>query len=309
MQDTLKQEIIAAAEAYRVDKGMDQKAFAKFAGVNYSYYNVVRGGKFVYGATVIDDAFFRTIARAIGFQLETIYWPHRDTAQYVDVMTALHQAREKIEPRMIVGETGCGKTYAIDRFCEQNPIGVYRVTVTDYDTIRDILEEVVKTLGIKIEARRGALLRGVCAALREQAAGGRKVMLIIDEAENTKVPGLKAYKALYDLLKDFAALVLVGTPELPEKLETLRRKGVAGIPQFIRRFKAKTTRLEAVDRSFPDFRDTVADAGVWRLASRLCDNYGELYDYLEPALREAREGGEELTEQAFREMYNLSKAM
>lgn len=309
MKDTLKRSIIEAAEAYRADKGMDQKAFSKFARVNYSYYNAARSGKFVYGKTVIDDAFFRTIARAIGFQLETVYWPHRDTAQYVDVMTALHYSREKVEPRMIIGETGCGKTYAIDRFCEKNPVGVYRVTVNDYDTIRDILEEIIKALGVKIEARRGALLRGVCAALREQAIGGRKVMLIIDEAENTKVPGLKAYKALYDLLKDFAALVLVGTPELPEKLESLRRKGVAGMPQFIRRFKAKTTRLEAVNRSFPDFRDTVSDDGIWRLASRLCDNYGELHDYLEPALREAQENGEELTEESFREMYNLSKAV
>ncbi len=309
MQFAQKQSIMQAAEAYREEKGLDQKAFAKLAGVNYSYYNVARGGSFSFGKTVLGDAFFRKIARAIGYQLETVYWPHRDTAQFVDITTALYEAREAVEARMILGETGCGKTYAIDRFCEQNPVGVYRVTVNDYDTIHDILREIAKSLEIKTSARRGALLREVCGVMREQAARGQKVMLIIDEAENTKIPGIKAYKALYDLLRDFASLVLVGTPELAKRLDMLRRKEVLGMPQFIRRFKAKTTRLEAVNTAFKDFRDAVADSGVWRLVSRLCENYGELHDYLEPALREAQENGEELTEATFREMYNLPATM
>lgn len=309
MQTALKQSIIRAAEGYRAEKGLDQKTFAKLAGVSYSYYNVARGGRFAYGTTVIDDGFFRSIARAIGYPLERVYWPHRDTPQFVDMTAALYEARNTVEARMILGETGCGKTYAIDRFCEQNPAGVYRVTVNDYDTIRDIFDEIARAAGIKTTARRGALLREVCGVLREQAAKGLRVMLIVDEAENTKVAGLKAYKALYDLLRGCVSLVLVGTPELAERLDRLRKRGVPGMPQFIRRFKARTTRLEAVDTAFREFRDTVADAGLWRLAARLCENYGELRDYLEPALREAHENGEELTEAAFREMYNLPAAV
>lgn len=309
MQDTLKDSIMGAVKAYMATNGMNGADFARRAGVNKSYFNVAYNGKYTFQSTTIPDSFFHKVAQAAAYSIRLTYFPHRDTPQYIDATNALYEARDKVEPHMIIGETGCGKTYAVDRFCEQNPVGVFRVTVNDYDTIRDILEEIAKSIGLQTTARRGALLRQVCRALKELAASGLKVILIIDEAENTKVPGLKAYKALYDLLKGFASLVLAGTPDLLKKLEMLKRKGVEGMPQFIRRFKAKTTLLESVNRSFPDFNGIVSDAGVWRLATSMCDNYGELHDYLEPAIREAQENNEELNEAFFRELYNLPKAI
>lgn len=309
MQDTLKDSIMSAVKAYMAANNLNGADFIRRAGVNKSYFSAAHNGKYTYQSTAIPVSFFHKVAQAAAYSIRLTYFPHRDTPQYIDATNALCEARDKVEPRMIIGETGCGKTYAVDRFCEQNPIGVFRVTVNDYDTIRDILGEIAKAQGLQVTARRGALLRQVCGALKELAMSGVKVVLIVDETENTKTPGIRAYKALYDLLKGFAALVLVGTPDLLRRLEILKRKEIGGMPQFIRRFKAKTTALESVNRSFPDFKSIVSNAGVWRLATSMCDNYGELHDYLEPAIREARENNEELNEAFFRELYNLSEAI
>ena len=77
------------------------------------------------------------------------------------------------------------------------------------------------------------------------------------------------------------------------------------MPQFIRRFKANTVKLVPVARKYEAFLSKVEDMKLRELLSQIADNYGELHDYLERALREADESGEPLTEALFRETYNL----
>lgn len=37
-------------------------------------------------------------------------------------------------------------------------------------------------------------------------------MLILDEGENTKLPGIRAYKAIYDMIKGYAAFAIAEPP-------------------------------------------------------------------------------------------------
>ena len=156
---------------------------------------------------------------------------------------------------MVLGETGCGKTYAIDRFCGANPVGVYRITVNDCDTLRDVLAELVKLLRIDTKAKNGSLLRVICETLRERAMRGERPILIFDEVENLK-----------------------------------------------------RTALAPIDRRYLDFMEQIKDEELRQLLSRIADNYGELHDYLERAMREADEQGEPLTVELFKEMYNIKTA-
>lgn len=304
METTVKDGIIAAAKSYMAEYDMSASNFAGRADVGKSYLSNALNGKYIYQNTTIPDSFFRKIAATVGYKLEASYWEHVDTDQYVQIMDTLNEARERVEARMIVGETGSGKTYAVDRFCAQNPVGVYRVTVNDYDTVYDIMTVMYELLRIEAPVKRGARLRGVGRELRKRAMEGERPIVIIDEAENTKIPGIKTYKALYDMFAGQVAFVLVCTEELPRRLAKMKNR-VEGMPQFIRRFKANTVKLVPVARKYEAFLSKVEDMKLRELLSQIADNYGELHDYLERALREADESGEPLTEALFRETYNL----
>lgn len=306
METLTKDSIIAAAKAFMTEYDMKPSDFARRADVNKSYLSVALRGTYVYQNTTMPDSFFRKIAAAANFKLEASYWEHVDTEQYVQIINTLTEARERIEARMIVGQTGSGKTYAVDRYCAMNPVGVYRITVNDYDTVHDIMTVMYELLGIEAPVKRGARLRGVGRELRKRAVEGERPIVIIDEAENTKIPGIKSYKALYDMFAGQVAFVLVCTDELPKRLEKMKSK-VEGMPQFIRRFKANTVELIPVDRGYQAFLAKVDDPNLRILLLRLADNYGELHDYMERALREAAESGEPLTEDLFRVIYNLPK--
>ena len=139
MENSIKDRIMSAADDYLRMNGLTAAELCRRAGVSASYYSVAAKGKYTYQDTEIKDVFFRKLASAIGMRLETSYWQHADTTQYVQIVNTLDEARERCEARMVLGETGCGKTYAIDRFCGANPVGVYRITVNDCDTLRDVL--------------------------------------------------------------------------------------------------------------------------------------------------------------------------
>lgn len=308
MENSIKDRIMSAADDYLRMNGLTAAELCRRAGVSASYYSVAAKGKYTYQDTEIKDVFFRKLASAIGMRLETSYWQHADTTQYVQIVNTLDEARERCEARMVLGETGCGKTYAIDRFCGANPVGVYRITVNDCDTLRDVLAELVKLLRIDTKAKNGSLLRVICETLRERAMRGERPILIFDEVENLKRTGIKAIKAVYDGVRYVVPVVLVGTPDFAVALQNLKNKGVKGMAQFIRRFKAGQTALAPIDRRYLDFMEQIKDEELRQLLSRIADNYGELHDYLERAMREADEQGEPLTVELFKEMYNIKTA-
>lgn len=115
---------------------------------------------------------------------------------------------------MIIGEKGCGKTTAIDQYCKANPTNTFRVTINAEDGIRDILEEIGRLLDLDLPMQKGARLRLIGSEFRRRALCGERNMLILDEGENTKLPGIRAYKAIYDMIKGYAAFAIAGTADL-----------------------------------------------------------------------------------------------
>ena len=62
-----------------------------------------------------------------------------------------------------------------------------------------------------------------------------------------------------------------------------------------------------MDRKYTPFMDLVEDIRLRKLLVGLCDNYGELHDFLEPAILSAKKDGKPLTEEYFRTMYCIAK--
>lgn len=305
-----KQTIVKAAQAYMADKGISQNELAKLTGVNASYLSSIMKGVFTFTnsrtgeESPIADKWFQAIADRIGLKLTKEYWPLVKTEQFVDIVKELTEAKESATTRIIVGETGCGKSYTVDRFRQAYPQGTYVVTCNQNDTISDLIRKMQKVLKVSFDGSVSYRIDRISMELSRIADNGQQPVLIFDEAEYLSTRGLLSIKTIYDYLKGICGIVLIGTDDILNKLEKTKRK--EGMPQFIRRFKAGIRNVRPIDRTFSKFFEGRGYAkDLIKLLRQNADNYGELADFLEPALRESDRQGCPLTKEFFESMFYL----
>lgn len=308
-----KEHIIQAAQAYVKEKGMSNNDLARLSNINPAYIsNMMRG---LYFVTVkgqnspIADKWFKQLAAAIGLKLQKEYWKTIITPQFEEITSYLEAAKENGTSGMLIGETGCGKTYAVNKFVNMHPMHTYRLTVSKLHTLPFILEQLLEKLGLHEKGRSANKLDRIITYLQRLKHEGENVIIILDEAENLRTPVFGMVKAMYDGIVNYCSIVLIGTSELTEKMERMKRKNRDGFPQFCRRFKAGTRQLEPINsrKSFEEFftMSGISDVGLQKLLLLECENYGELHDYVEPAIKEAERLGEPLTEDLFRLIYKM----
>lgn len=303
-----KNSIVSHAIAWMNDKGITQSDFAKHAKINPAYLSNILRNVYSIEDTPISDKWFMQIAKTIGFSVAKQYWGLVKTKEFEKIIYELLVAKKSTGVAAIVAETGFGKTYAVERFCQVHPLHTYRVVVNNLYKVRDILNDIAEKMGTPQRYYPIDTLGGIGRKLRDLKMQGHSPIIIIDEAENLKVPQLQTLKGLIDIVTGYASIVLIGTGQLLASLNRLKRKNEQGIPQFMRRIKAGVRIIETTNDFTQFFHHfEIKDKGLQRLLKEMCENYGELHDYLEPALREAGEREQELTEDFFRIMYNLPK--
>jgi hypothetical protein len=312
MKTEVKNQIIDALESYMAQHGMSANDVAKKSGVNGSYISNMRQRNFTVAAgngnTVeLADKYFESIARLIGYKLQKSYWEPVGTVQFKRIIATLEDARQYGYTNVVVGDTGCGKTYVAGLFAQNYPLEASIVTVGSADNIGDLLEKVCDKLHIATEKTKSRTLRAIARKMQEMKRDGLKPILIFDESEYMRQPALCNMKELYDSLNGIAAVVLMGTPQLIRHLDKMRKKDKDGIPQLYRRIKFGIRPLPAIDKSFKQFLGGF-DPAIARFVRENCDNYGELHDVLVPALREADRTGQPLTENLIRTMLNMPNA-
>ena len=284
---------------------------AKKSGVSGSYISNLRQGNYTVAAGAgnsveIADKYFESLAELIGYKLTKTYWEPVGTAQLKRVIATLQDAREFGYTNVIIGSTGCGKTYVANMFAQSFPMDVFIVTVGSQDNIGDLLEKVCDRLHIAIEKTKSRTLRAIARKMRDMKREGLKPTLIFDESEYMRQPALCNMKELYDNLNGVASIVLMGTDQLIRHIDKLRKKDKDGIPQLYRRIKFGIRPLPAIDRTFKQFLNAFAiDPAIGKFIRENCENYGELHDVLVPALREADRTGQPLTENLIRTMLNM----
>ena len=193
---------------------------------------------------------------------------------------------------VITGEIGSGKTTLIESFLKEVPADVVVAQINQTQvSVVDFLQAVLVQFGFApFKMRKAELISTLNDFLIEQYAAGRKVLLIVDEAQNLTMRVLEEVRLLsgVETTKDkVLRIILAGQPELNDKLNAPE---LAQLTQRVRlRFHLQTL-SEAETQAYIQHRLEVAGAGdrqifaadtfpiifrycggVPRLANTLCD--------------------------------------
>ena len=320
MTNELKTNIATAANRYMERKGLTAAKFSTLCDVNKSYMSYMLNGQLTYasGEAMVDipDKYFVAVARTIKFPLEKTYWPHVETREYLETMATLKEAKDEHSMKMLFIAAGAGKTYAFEEFKKENPLHTYTITMHIDLTVNDMFAELMGQLDIPNKGSKGAKRAQVIIKLREQRRDGYNPMIIIDEGENMNTRMRATIKGLIDALKQYASVVVLGTPDLEAIMKNAKEKGVDAGPQNYSRFLAGMVRIKPVqkkDLRFQPFFDGLADMGwpvedgLQELLCELCDDYRVLNLFLEPVIRKADKKGIRPTEDFFRLVHNMPK--
>src|SRR6516164_7087412 len=180
---------------------------------------------------------------------------------------------------VITGEIGSGKTTLIESFLKEVPadVVVAQINQTQVSAI-DFLQAVLVQFGFSpFKMRKGELISTLNNFLIEQYAAGRKVLLIVDEAQNLSMRVLEEIRMLSGVettKEKVLRIILAGQPELNHKLDDPALEQLA---QRVRlRFHLQNL-TEAETQSYIEHRLDVAGAGDRELFT--ADTFPEIFRY------------------------------
>ena len=309
MNTALKNQIVDALEQYLNKYEMSANVFADKTGINEAYISNMRNRSFTVGKTEIRNNWFEAVASKIGFELQKTYWKTQLTHQTTAMLAVLQDAKEFGYTNVIIGETGSGKSYTAKLFADVNPQHLFIIKVGSSDNLSDLIDKILEASKISTAKTKSKNINAIVKHFQKLKFEGHNPMIIFDECEFVKQPTLCMMKELVDALFKYCAIILIGTDELIDKLDRMRKRKKEGIRQFYRRLKFTIRILPSVDTTFKLFLNDIEDKALKEFLQRNCENYGELHDALVPAMREADRTGEPLTESFVRKVLNMPKTM
>ena len=180
---------------------------------------------------------------------------------------------------VITGEIGAGKTTLIETFLRelQTDVIVAQINQTQL-TPTAFLQTVLVQFGFApFNMKKPEVLSTLNQFLMEQHASGRKVLLIVDEAQNLSDRVLEEVRMLsgVETAKDKALrIILAGQPELNEKLNS---QEFVQLSQRVRLRFHLTALSKAETTAYIDHRLEVAGSQGRRIFAE--DTYAEIFRY------------------------------
>jgi general secretion pathway protein A len=180
---------------------------------------------------------------------------------------------------VITGEIGSGKTTLIESFLKeiQSDVVIAQINQTQVSAI-DFLQAVLVQFGFSpFKMKKAELIATLNNFLIEQYAAGRKVLLIVDEAQNLSMRVLEEIRLLSGVettKEKVLRIILAGQPELSEKLDAPE---LIQLTQRIRlRFHLTTLSAQEM-RAYIQHRLEVAGGGDRQIFVEDC--FAEIFRY------------------------------
>ncbi len=151
---------------------------------------------------------------------------------------------------VITGEIGSGKTTLIESFLKeiQSDVVIAQINQTQVSAI-DFLQAVLVQFGFSpFKMKKAELIATLNNFLIEQYAAGRKVLLIVDEAQNLSMRVLEEIRLLSGVettKEKVLRIILAGQPELSDKLDA---------PELIQLTQRIRLRFHLTTLSAPEMR-------------------------------------------------------
>jgi type II secretory pathway predicted ATPase ExeA/pSer/pThr/pTyr-binding forkhead associated (FHA) protein len=164
---------------------------------------------------------------------------------------------------VITGEIGAGKTTLIESFLKeiQSDVVVAQINQTQVSAI-DFLQAILVQFGFSpFKMKKGEIIATLNNFLIEQYAAGRKVLLIVDEAQNLSPRVLEEIRLLSGVettKEKVLRIILAGQPELNAKLDAPE---LVQLTQRVRLRFHLTALSQAETRGYIQHRLEVAGAG------------------------------------------------
>jgi type II secretory pathway predicted ATPase ExeA len=180
---------------------------------------------------------------------------------------------------VITGEIGAGKTTLIESFLKeiQTDVVVAQINQTQVSAV-DFLQAVLVQFGFSpFKMKKAELIATLNNFLIEQHGAGRKVLLIVDEAQNLSLRVLEEIRLLSGVettKEKVLRIILAGQPELNDKLDAPE---LIQLAQRIRLRFHLTTLSAAEMRAYIEHRLEVAGAADRQIFAE--DTYQEIYRY------------------------------
>jgi type II secretory pathway predicted ATPase ExeA/pSer/pThr/pTyr-binding forkhead associated (FHA) protein len=180
---------------------------------------------------------------------------------------------------VITGEIGAGKTTLIESFLKevQSDVVVAQINQTQVSAI-DFLQAVLVQFGFSpFKMKKAELIATINNFLIEQYAAGRKVLLIVDEAQNLSMRVLEEIRLLSGVettKEKVLRIILAGQPELNEKLDAPE---LVQLTQRIRLRFHLSTLSQTEMRAYIQHRLEVAGAGDRQIFAE--DTFPEIFRY------------------------------
>ena len=180
---------------------------------------------------------------------------------------------------VITGDIGSGKTTLIEAFLKEIPADVVVAQINQTQVnATDFLQAVLVQFGFSpFKMKKAELISTLNNFLIEQHAAGRKVLLIVDEAQNLEPRVLEEIRLLSGVettKEKVLRIILAGQPELNDTLNSPR---LEQLTQRVRLRFHLSTLSEAETRAYIEHRLEVAGAGDREIFA--ADTFPEIYRY------------------------------
>jgi type II secretory pathway predicted ATPase ExeA len=180
---------------------------------------------------------------------------------------------------VITGEIGSGKTTLIESFLKEVPADVVVAQINQTQvTATDFLQTVLVQFGFSpFKMRKSEVISTINSFLIEQHAAGRKVLLIVDEAQNLAPRVLEEIRLLSGVettKEKVLRIILAGQPELNE---TLNSPQLEQLTQRVRLRFHLSMLSESETRAYIEHRLEVAGASDRDIFAP--DTFHEIYRY------------------------------